>query len=812
METSSNYLYNYQYINLDNLDYFFEIKDEIFDPSSSLSAFEENKLPDKKSNKMEKSVMSNMTNKTSKTKLSKKAKKNQQKKKLKEKELDLQLSKADSKNGIYSIKPVKEKPQKKEKNQKVQKMEEKKEQQMKQKMMKELIKETKKVMENMIDNEIEKEKEKNQKNKKKNKNKKNKEKEEKEEKKNRNKEEKEGNKQVDDFIKSIKEKKEKKEKETQQENIKLLFYNKYKYAFIFDPSFRLKLRDELMVIDNDIINDLFSIISKNAIMNDNKEVMKELLILLDSFAEILFSTQNNKENKEGIELFVINCVKYINQIIKDYSDDKIFILIINVFYTLMKMKLELGKEYEDIFNKIYEDINKDIIFNELEENIKSNDKYDIKENIKLINSLFCFFLIDFFNNNKEEKYNLINKLVQSSSVLLNSKRKDQKKEIYQDENLELFKEKYNTISILMRFFSIFDIIRANFFSLNIKVSKAFEDYLKTLEKIIINNNANNYLTMILNLLQQYIFNMDLFYELDSNLYNKIFNLIQILVETSPFNDINNISLYKEKNKFIENLKLNELSLNSDDSISKYQMILLKLFKFYDMYNNKEEFNNVYIKYFDKVLNFTFEINQAYLREKYVTLLHKELKSKIENCENIIKIIFEDILEKINKIMDTKSITLIKNYKNLSKFYGIYEKIIDEVISYINNNYKNKEKIEENDEIKIILLISMLGNNTNKMLNKFVNEVPCNIVLFIDQKLVNHIMLNYFEEEINILNSVIKEYSIQKKEECQNAIINKFYSELKSNNIYKSIELWYLIKEQKINLDFNEINNLKNDNN
>ena len=69
METSSNYLYNYQYINLDNLDYFFEIKDEIFDPSSSLSAFEENKLPDKKSNKMEKSVMSNMTNKTSKTKL-----------------------------------------------------------------------------------------------------------------------------------------------------------------------------------------------------------------------------------------------------------------------------------------------------------------------------------------------------------------------------------------------------------------------------------------------------------------------------------------------------------------------------------------------------------------------------------------------------------------------------------------------------------------------------------------------------------------------------------------------------------------------
>ena len=38
----------FQYINLNALDYFFEIKDEIFDPSISLSSFEENKLPEKK--------------------------------------------------------------------------------------------------------------------------------------------------------------------------------------------------------------------------------------------------------------------------------------------------------------------------------------------------------------------------------------------------------------------------------------------------------------------------------------------------------------------------------------------------------------------------------------------------------------------------------------------------------------------------------------------------------------------------------------------------------------------------------------------
>ena len=527
----SNPLFTFQYINLEHLDYFFEIKDEIFDPASSFSAFEENKLPEKKNHKMEKSVISTMSSKTSKSKLSKKAKKNQQKKKLKEKELDLELSKKDSKNGIYSIKPIKEKPQKKEKNQKNQKMEEKKQQLIKQKMMEELMQETKKIVENVIENEMEK----GQKNKKKNKNKKNKEKEkeEKEEKKNKNKEkeDKEGNKKVDDFIKTIKEKKEKKEKEIQQENIKLLFYNKYKYAFIFDPSNRLKLREETMLIEDDIINDLFKIIKENTNNVDNKDIIKELLILLDSFAEILFSTEKNRENKEGIELFIINCVKFINQIMNDYSNDNKFILIINIFYTMMKMKLELENEYENIFkNKIYEELNKNIILEALDENIKINDNYDIKENNKLINVLFCFFLIEYFNSKKEkENIKYINELIKSYSNILNKKKKDQKNEIYQDENIELFKAKYNSISILMKLYSLFEIKRANFYSLNIKVSKTFEEYFKLIDQILINNNTIIYMTMIFNLLHQYIYNMDLFYELDSNLYEKIFNLIQILI-------------------------------------------------------------------------------------------------------------------------------------------------------------------------------------------------------------------------------------------------------------------------------------------
>ena len=429
----------FQDINLNSLDYYFEITEDIFDPSVFLSAVEEIKLPDKKRDKLEKSVKSSVSSKSSKMKLSKKAKKNQQKKKMKQKELELELSKKDSKNSIYSIKPIKENDKKKEKDRGKNKLDAQKQQIIKQKVMKEIFKEAQKIAESISNNnELEintdsipnqnnqnqnnqnnTHKNKKGKNKNKNKNKENNykdkeiEKEEKLKNKNKEKEEKEGNKKVDDFIKSIKEKKEKQEKEMQQENIKLSFYNKYKYLFTFDPSNRLKLRDENSIIDEDIIKDLFTIVKTKII--DNKELIKEFLVLIDSIGEILYTTPKNKKKKKNIELFLLSCINLINQLIENNSDENKFILIINVFYTMIKVKLELQTLYENIFNKIYKEINKDIIINSLNNNIENNDKYDIKENNNLINDLFCFFLIEFFNNNKDENskdLSCLNKLIQ----------------------------------------------------------------------------------------------------------------------------------------------------------------------------------------------------------------------------------------------------------------------------------------------------------------------------------------------------------------------------------------------------------------
>ena len=111
----------FQYINLNSLDFFYEIKTDTFDPSQELSAKPDlNSLLDKKNRKLEKSMnISTISSKSKTSKLSKKAKKNEKKRKIKQKENELELAKKDSKNGIYSIKPQKNEKDKKKQGQKI---------------------------------------------------------------------------------------------------------------------------------------------------------------------------------------------------------------------------------------------------------------------------------------------------------------------------------------------------------------------------------------------------------------------------------------------------------------------------------------------------------------------------------------------------------------------------------------------------------------------------------------------------------------------------------------------------------------------
>jgi hypothetical protein len=99
-----------------------------------------------------------------------------------------------------------------------------------------------------------------------------------------------------------------------------------------------------------------------------------------------------------------------------------------------------------------------------------------------------------------------------------------------------------------------------------------------------------------------------------------------------------------------------------------------------------------------------------------------------------------------------------------------------------------------------------------MTKKLIEQVPCEIIIFINQNMVNYNMHNYVEDEINCLNIIIKEYFKEAKEQCQKSIVDKFYKQLKNENLLDAIDLWDLIIEQKINLNIKEINSFKNDKN
>ena len=178
----------------------------------------------------------------------------------------------------------------------------------------------------------------------------------------------------------------------------------------------------------------------------------------------------------------------------------------------------------------------------------------------------------------------------------------------------------STLNFLLHLKDIFDIKKSDFYSLNIKTTKLFFDYMANIQEKILKENISCYYNIISLILSHYIYNFDFFYEFDNKLYDDIFELFKFITENELF-----INQKEDKNNFIKNIDFNILSLTSDDSISKYLMILMKIFKLFD----KDDLNyDLYVDYFSNVLDFVLDIKLSYLNEKYLTLLQRELNGKI----------------------------------------------------------------------------------------------------------------------------------------------------------------------------------------
>jgi len=783
----------FHYINLFKIDYKYKLYQGIFDPAKAISTtiIENENEKDKNFKKKEKSVLSsNTNNKISKKQAKKIKKKNAKKRKNEEeerKEQELMLEKQDSKNGIYLIKPLNKKQKEKEKKQmqKINQIKEKQIQYLKQlenKLEKEveinLEKEDKEININQNNNNNKKG------NKKKNKDK-NKINDFYEKEKNDN----EGNKKVDDFIKSIKAKKEKIEKEKEKENIKINFLNLYKYLFTLDPSNRLKLRDEKKEIQDEVIIDLFNFISKSDL--NEKENIKDICILIDSLGEIII----NEKDKKLIDLFVQKCFELMNNKINNLFEDNIFNLLLNICYSLMKIKNENEIKFDDIDlgNSIYLSVTE-----MTEKEINNNQLIDFKNNENLIKSFF-FYLILFYIFDKND-LSIQKKLIDSFNVLLQKKENENETEKQKyDAELDLIttKSKFYTLKFLLKFKDIFDIKKSVFYSLNIKITKLFTDYLTNLQQNILKENIKPFFEIISLILSHYIYNFDIFYELDFKLYEDIFDLFKNITENEPF-----INETEEKNKFIKMIKFNILSLTNDDSLSKYLMILMKIFK---LFNKQNLDYDLYVDYFSNVLEFVLDIKQSYLHEKYFNLLHRELNDKFN--EELIKKILNVVLKKIDLISKEKDIIMMRGLKDLIIFYKKFDIIQDECLKLIQNINSNTI----NDEIILLFLISFFDPNYKKI-DKFIEIIPFNKLGFINQNVISFLLHHYVNEELKNLNDIIKLYEKKDKSKIDEFIINQFINHIKENEILLTIDDIKLIEKNKINIPIEKIIEVRNEKN
>ena len=688
------------------------------------------------------------------------------------------LEKQDSKNGIYSIKPINKKQKEKEKKQiqKINQMKEKQVQYLKQ-LESKLEKENEVLNEeDNNDSNIHQNINNKKGNKKKNKNK-NKDNEfyEKE-----YKDDKEGNKKVDDFIKSIKAKKEKIEKEKGKENIKLIFLNQYKYLFTLNPSNRLKLREENNSIEDEILINLFNIISKSNL--NEKENIKDISILIDSLGEIIY----NKNDENLINFFVKNCLDLIHNQINNMYDDNIFSLLLNVCYTLMKIQNKKINEFNDLKEKT--EIIYNISKNLFEKDIKENQNIDLKTNNNLIKSLLFNFILLYLLDLKELE--IPKQLINNYNNLI--KQKSNEKE---DTDFDLFRIKLSTLNFLLHLKDIFDIKKSDFYSLNIKTTKLFFDYMANIQEKILKENISCYYNIISLILSHYIYNFDFFYEFDNKLYDDIFELFKFITENELF-----INQKEDKNNFIKNIDFNILSLTSDDSISKYLMILMKIFKLFD----KDDLNyDLYVDYFSNVLDFVLDIKLSYLNEKYLTLLQRELNGKIN--QELSKRLLNVLLRKINKISKDKEIKIIRGLKDLIIFYRKFDLIKDECLTVIQN--MNSELID--DEITLLFLISFFDVKY-KNIDKFIDVIPFEKIGFINQKAISFLLHHYINEELQNLSDIIKLYEEKDKSKINEFIINRFIKHISENQTSLTIDDFKLIEKSNITIPVENLIDIRNE--
>nr|UFQ87295.1 RNA polymerase beta subunit [Ulva torta] len=613
---------------------------------------------------------------------------------------------------------------------------------------------------------------------------------------------------------------------------------KYNNFYIFKTPFNFILTDLFIIKNKPVLNFFKSIKISNFNLN------YETLFRLKNLKYKYYFNDNlkikNKILKNNKKFFISNLKNFskhnnIKQILNKSINFKIYFFELN--YNNNKKKI-----ISYFYNKSGFNINENNLFNQLDNFYSISNLVEILNNFNknssylfFNNSSLNFFILAIFYKLLYNKYNKIeNDFINEYTLFNNSK--------YSSNKIEnIFKFYLNKKSLIWPFYFLNNNIKTNinlvnidkkldikeynlflnFFSNNIicfyknikffqnsdnnillKTNKYFLEQKNILiyNKILSNNNtiyliksnvynSNNFNYLFLSFFEKYKINLNFFYKIQYEFFNKSFFLF------NKKNIIKNKKLIFNKNYFIYfenkqqlfylNNKLKKLIINNNSN--------------YDLLYSEKLFLN---KFYKKFILF----NISYISIIFYFLLNNNLVKSKNNLKNL--------LLKNNKLkINQKKFLYLKKeviYFYFSTYISSFLSSNFKIDLYKNKNFTKKEKININNNIKYNLIFS------NITFLEFIKNINISIIIFYN-------FLNKFNNnEIYIINKKLKKYffvsfSINNLISYNNIFISLFYNKnlkldsllifkynyIKKLNIFNKFNIFFDKKILNLNLQINK---------
>ena len=511
----------------------------------------------------------------------------------------------------------------------------------------------------------------------------------------------------------------------------------------------------------------FSAISTGLNENQKKRIEKR----------ITEKTVNNNAIKNAIEEKKKNIIEDRNRLIEERKDAERLrresskqLDEVNIF---RKTKEKKEKKIKELNKKLEEQLNPE------EEQEKKEELKELEEDIKVMN---------FFNNENNEKFNKAIKLFQNSDKIRIRAEKElvlmNIKEIFSNENLSSLK----TENQLIEFFTLkigeckdynFSIFGKNQF-INDFTLKSIEELFKT--HPLIKEISKNIYSKLSNIKVDEINSENEYINKIENLFGDI-KLPEFLTD-KDLKLIRSKSFSNKRIGNIINLINNALERNftheSEIIIEKFERIRDGKISIFEKISKKKELLNLFIIINEKVFN------KIYCDEKFIAFLYDNDKLIREYFGEDIHC--EEILENFNKMTEEEGAKLKKSLVKIieNDINSKKEKIYIIICSFY---YLLLYKFQDTRQIK--------NNNNNAFGNSFITLILKNFVIYLDQnmKIINKNLLNLLNQLylFDINNTIYKDkknetYNFEKINslllEAKERLKNKFI-ELKKEYIQKS---------------------------